>query len=161
MTMQTIPIQLKVNGTEYNVQVPSTRTLTHLLRDDLGLTGTKVSCGEGECGACSVLLNGKAVNSCLVLAVEADGCEVLTVEGLATPEKLDPLQEAMVAEGAVQCGYCTPGVLMSAKGLLLSNPEPTEEQIMEALEGNICRCTGYERIIRAVQAAARSTATAR
>jgi aerobic-type carbon monoxide dehydrogenase small subunit (CoxS/CutS family) len=143
-------IVLNINGSSYPVEVKVNRTLLDVLRDDLGLTGTKEGCGTGDCGACSVLLDGKPVNACLVLAIEADGREVLTVEGLARGDKLDPLQEEFVLEGAVQCGFCTPGMLISAKGLLNENPRPTELEVRKALAGNLCRCTGYVRIVSAV-----------
>ena len=146
---------LKVNGLEYRVLTEPTRTLLEVLREDLGLTGTKLGCGEGDCGACTVLLDGKAVNSCLVLATNVPGHEVTTIEGLARDGELHPLQKAFVQEGAVQCGYCTPGMVLSAKALLDANPDPDEEEIRAALSGNLCRCTGYVRIVRAVQVASR------
>lgn len=144
-------IHLTVNGTTERVVVPSNMTLMLLLREALALTGTKNGCSAGECGACTVLLNGEAVNSCMVLAAECDGAEIITVEGLAD----DPLQDAMIHTGGVQCGFCTPGVLISARALLNRNPNPNEEEIKEALVGNLCRCTGYVRIIEAVKEAAR------
>ncbi len=147
-------ITVTVNGAAERLEVPSNMTLLQMLRDKLALTGTKNGCEAGECGACTVLLDGEPVNSCLVLAVEADGREVTTVEGLAPEGKLGPLQQAFVEHNAVQCGFCTPGVLMSATGLLQRNPHPTEAEIKEALVGNLCRCTGYVRIIEAIQAAA-------
>jgi carbon-monoxide dehydrogenase small subunit len=128
--------------------------LLELLRNELGLSGTKEGCGTGECGACTVLLDGKPVNSCLMLAVDAEGREVTTVEGLEKEGKLHPLQEAFVEEGAVQCGFCTAGMLMAAKGLLEENAHPTEEEIRRGISGNLCRCTGYVRIVRAIQRAA-------
>jgi len=134
--------------------VSSAQTLLQLLRDLLGLTGTKNGCSAGECGACTVLMDGLPVNSCMVLAVEADGCEIKTIEGLSSGDALTPLQEAFVENNAVQCGFCTPGVLMSSYALLLRNPEPSRELIEETLVGNLCRCTGYSRITKAVQAAA-------
>jgi carbon-monoxide dehydrogenase small subunit len=149
-------IQVVVNGVEERVEVPSNLTLLRMLRDKLSLTGTKSGCSAGECGACTVLMNGAPVNSCLVLAVEADGAEITTVEGLSHGRRLDPLQEAFIAEGGVQCGFCTPGMLMSARALLNRKPNPSEEEIREALVGNLCRCTGYTRIVRAVQKAARA-----
>ena len=152
-------LTFNVNGEPYELEhVPVNRTLLQVLRDDLGLTGTKEGCGEGDCGACTVLLDGKAVNSCLVLAAEVDGREVTTVEGLAKSGKLHPLQQAFVDEGAVQCGFCTPGMLMSAKALLDVTPLPTENEIRTALAGNLCRCTGYVRIVSAVQKAAQTIA---
>ena len=148
-------IKVTVNGESHQVEVPDHRTLLDFLRQDLALMGTKSGCETGDCGACTVLLNGKAVNSCLVLAAEADGKEVLTVEGLAYPNReLHPLQEAFVEHGAIQCGYCTSGMLLSAKALLDEIPRPTEDEVKEALAGNLCRCTGYYSIIKAVQAAA-------
>lgn len=143
-------IVISVNGTRYALEVKIYDTLLDVLRDGLGLTGTKEGCAAGDCGACTVLLDGKPVNSCLVLAVEADGVEVVTVEGLAQAGKLDPLQEAFVREGAVQCGFCTPGVLMSAKGLLSVNPKPSEAEARKAIAGNLCRCTGYVRMVQAI-----------
>lgn len=148
-------ITLTVNGKEERVLIETRKTLSYLLREVLGLTGTKEGCGEGECGACTVLLDGKAVNSCMVLAVTAQGKEVLTVEGLAQGEKLHPLQRAFIEEGAVQCGFCTPGMLLTAKALLDRNPNPTEEEIKRSISGNICRCTGYQSIIRAIQGASK------
>lgn len=147
-------IRLKINGVEQQVLVAPWQSLLDVLREELGLTGTKKGCNEGECGACTVLLDGKPVNACLVLAVKADGREVTTVEGLAGPGGLHPLQQAFVEEGAVQCGFCTPGMLMAAKALLDTNPCPDEREIRAALAGNLCRCTGYVRIVRAVQRAA-------
>jgi len=147
-------INLKINGEPYEVRVKSNITLLDLLRDELGLTGTKRGCETGECGACTVLLEGKPVNSCLVLAVEANGKDVLTIEGLAKDDKLHPLQEAFIKEGAVQCGYCTPGMIISAKALLDENPNPTEEEVKKAIAGNLCRCTGYVKIVKAILAAA-------
>jgi aerobic carbon-monoxide dehydrogenase small subunit len=146
-------ISLTVNGEIHSLSVPDKRTLLQAIRDDLGMTGTKEGCGIGECGACMVLVDGQPVNSCLVLAVEMDGREITTVEGLARDGVLDPLQQAFIDEGAVQCGFCTPGMLMSAKGLLNRNPAPTEEEIRRAIEGNLCRCTGYEPIVRAIRKA--------
>ena len=147
-------IRIKVNGRTNEVSVPVGRLLVDLLREDLKLTGTKMACGEGECGACTVLLNGKPVPSCLMLAVEADGCEITTIEGLSEGERLDPLQEGFISEGAAQCGFCTPGMILTARALLNEKPNPTEEEIRRALSGNLCRCTGYGAIVRAVQTAA-------
>jgi carbon-monoxide dehydrogenase small subunit len=151
-------ITLKVNGSDEQVDVPSNMTLLQMLREKLGLTGTKNGCAAGECGACTVLMNGEPVNSCMVLAVECNGARIITVEGLAHDGRLDPIQETMIAEGGVQCGFCTPGVLMSARALLDRNPEPTEFEIRDALVGNLCRCTGYIRIVEAVKQAAQRSA---
>jgi len=150
-TMQTLT--MKLNGEEVMVQVKPSALLVEVLRDQLELTGTKVACGEGECGACTVLLDGVPVNSCLVPALKAQGREVLTVEGLAPLGELHPLQEAFVEHGAVQCGYCTPGMLMSAKALLDLNSNPTEDEVRLAISGNLCRCTGYAKIVEAIKAA--------
>ncbi len=147
-------ITLTVNGDLEQVDVPSNMTLLRMLRDKLALTGTKNGCSAGECGACTVLMNGEPVNSCLVLAVECDGAEIITVEGLAQDGRLDPLQEAIIETGGVQCGFCTPGVLITSRALLDRNPNPSEQEIRAALVGNLCRCTGYIRIIEAVKKAA-------
>lgn len=148
-------IQITVNGAHYRVQSAPNRTLLELLREDLGITGVKDACGqEGECGACSVLLDGKLVNSCLVLAGQADGREVITVEGLASNDRLHPIQQAFVVAGAVQCGYCTPGAILAAYALLHRTPRPSDEQIKQALSGNLCRCTGYTKMITAIHQAA-------
>jgi len=143
-------ITMKVNGEAYELLVEPKRTLLDALRDDLGLTGTKKGCDQGDCGACTVLLDGKAVNSCLVLAVEAVGHDIMTIEGLAQHGVLHPLQEAFIKLGAMQCGYCTPGMLLSAKALLDRNPHPAREDIKIAIAGNLCRCTGYVKIIDAI-----------
>jgi carbon-monoxide dehydrogenase small subunit len=150
------PITVTVNGTREHLDVPSNMTLLQMLREELALTGTKNGCAAGECGACTVLMNGEPVNSCLVLAVEADGAQIVTVEGLAHDDQLDALQQAFVEEGGVQCGFCTPGMLVSARALLDRNPDPTEEEIREAMLGNLCRCTGYTRIVHAIQKAAKA-----
>ena len=147
-------IQLTVNGQLFELEVPLKRILVDLLREDLGLMGTKVGCGAGECGACTVLLDGKAVCSCMLLAVEADGGLITTIEGLAEGEQLHPLQKAFIKQGAAQCGYCTPGMIMSAKALLDENPHPDEQEIKTALSGNFCRCTGYAAILKAVTSVA-------
>jgi len=147
-------ITLTVNGSTEMVDVPSNMTLLQMLRDRLVLTGVKNGCAAGECGACTVLLNGEPVNSCMVLAVECDGAEITTIEGLAHDGQLDPVQQAIIAEGGVQCGFCTPGILISARALLDRNPHPSEYEIRDALIGNLCRCTGYLRIIDAVKQAA-------
>jgi carbon-monoxide dehydrogenase small subunit len=149
-------ITVTVNGGTERLSVASNMTLLQMLREKLALTGTKNGCEAGECGACTVLVDGEPVNSCMMLAVETDGREVLTVEGLAPEGQLSPLQQAFVEHNAVQCGFCTPGMLMSAYALLQRNPEPTEAEIREALVGNLCRCTGYVRIIQAVKTAASS-----
>ena len=150
---------LTVNGLSHEVEVRPTARLLDVLRDQLGLTGTKEGCAEGECGACTVLVDGKAVNSCVMLAVQARGKGILTVEGLAEHGDLDLLQQKFVEYGAVQCGYCTPGMLMSAKALLMANPVPSEQDIRIALAGNLCRCTGYAAIVAAVKAASGHDAT--
>jgi carbon-monoxide dehydrogenase small subunit len=152
--MATHSITVTVNGLREYVDVPSNMTLLGMLRDRLALTGTKNGCEAGECGACTVLVDGEPVNSCMMLAVEVDGRQVTTVEGLAPEGQLSRLQEAFVEHNAVQCGFCTPGVLISAHALLERNPHPTEEETRAALVGNLCRCTGYLRIIQAVQTAA-------
>jgi len=144
-------ITLYMNGEFEQVDVPSQMTLLQMLREKLALTGTKNGCNAGECGACTVLLNGEPVNSCMVLAVECQGASVVTVEGLAKDDVLDPIQQAIINHGGVQCGFCTPGILISSRALLDRNPEPTQDEIQEALVGNLCRCTGYLRIIEAVQ----------
>jgi carbon-monoxide dehydrogenase small subunit len=155
--MTTHAIAITVNGAEESLDVPSNLTLLELLRTRLALTGTKDGCAAGECGACTVLMDGEPVNSCMVLAVEADGAEIITVEGLAHDGRFDPVQQAFVDEGAVQCGFCTPGMLISARALLNRKPDPNEDEIREALLGNLCRCTGYTRIVRAVQKAAHAS----
>ena len=147
-------IAITVNGETELVDVSSNMTLLQMLRDKLALTGTKNGCAAGECGACTVIMNGEPVNSCMVLAAECDGAQVTTVEGLAHDDQLDPVQEAIIAQGGVQCGYCTPGVLMSAKALLERNPNPSDYEIRDALVGNLCRCTGYLSIIDGVKDAA-------
>jgi carbon-monoxide dehydrogenase small subunit len=153
MTIHTITVT--VNGEVEVVNVPAHWTLLQMLRETIGLTGTKNGCAGGECGACTVLLNGEAVNSCMVLGVESDGGEIVTVEGLAQDGQLDPVQQAVMEAGGVQCGFCTPGILISARALLDRNPDPTEAEIAEALVGNLCRCTGYVRIIDGIKQAAK------
>jgi aerobic-type carbon monoxide dehydrogenase small subunit (CoxS/CutS family) len=148
------PLSFEVNGVLYNIEVEASRSLLSVLRTEIGLTGTKEGCDDSECGACMVLLDGQPLNSCSYLALQAGGRAVQTVEGLARDGQLHPLQRAFLEEGGVQCGFCTPGMLMSAKALLDTNPRPSEEEVRRALGGNLCRCTGYQRIIRAVQAAA-------
>lgn len=150
-------LNLTVNGVAITRDVRPHHTLLEFLRDDVGLTGTKECCAEGECGACTVLLNGEAINSCLMLAVEAEGAEITTIEGLSCEGRLDPLQQAFIDKGAVQCGFCIPGMIMAAKHLLNHNPHPTVREIQQGLAGNLCRCAGYTRIIEAVRAASEST----
>lgn len=147
-------IQLTINGQPVEAAVDANRTLLQLLREDLGLTGTKHGCGLGDCGACTVILDGQPVNSCLVLATQANGRDVLTIEGLAENGKLHPIQQAFVDKGAIQCGFCTPGMILSAKALLDANPKPTEQEIRMAISGNLCRCTGYQKIVEAIGEAA-------
>lgn len=143
-------IQLTVNGEIYEVYVEPRRRLIDVIRDDIGLTGTKEGCGSGDCGACTVLMDGKPVNSCLILAIDAKEKNILTIEGLSNEGRLHPIQEAFVKHGAIQCGYCTPGMILSAKALLDENPNPTEEEVREAISGNLCRCTGYVKIVKAI-----------
>jgi carbon-monoxide dehydrogenase small subunit len=147
-------INITVNGSCEQVDVASNMTLLQMLREKLALTGTKNGCAAGECGACTVMLNGEPVNSCMVLAVECDGAQVVTVEGLAKDGTLDPVQDGIIKAGGVQCGFCTPGVLISSRALLNRTPHPTEAEIRDALVGNLCRCTGYLRIVEAVKNAA-------
>ena len=149
--MDLLSIRVVVNGSEENLQVPPNLTLLHMLRENLSLTGTKNGCEAGECGACTVLLEGEPVNSCIVLAVECDGKHVETIEGLSERVGMQKLQEAFIELNAIQCGFCTPGMLISSYALLERNPHPTQEEIKEALIGNLCRCTGYDRIISAVE----------
>lgn len=146
--------ELRVNGRSYRLAAHPTARLLDVLRDDLGLTGTKEGCGTGQCGACTVLLDGRAVNSCLMLIADAVEHEITTIEGLAPPGQFHPLQTAFVEHGAIQCGFCTPGMVLAAKALLDQNPHPTEEEIRRGLVGNLCRCTGYAKIVEAVQAVA-------
>ncbi|HUS79455.1 MAG TPA: (2Fe-2S)-binding protein [Patescibacteria group bacterium] len=148
-------IEITVNGRKRQFEVEPNKLLLNLVRDELYLTGTKYGCGIGECGACTVLLDGEAVQACMVLAVDADGRCVETIEGVADGDKLDPIQEAYIEDGAVQCGFCTPGFIMTTKALLKENPDPSEAEIREYLKGNYCRCTGYVNIIKAVQSAAK------
>jgi len=150
--MNTRPIHLTVNNQGYEVLVPEDATLLELLREEIGLTGTKEGCGAGECGACTVILNGKPVNSCLVMALECEGANVRTIESENADGELSDLQKAFIEHNAFQCGFCTPGMIMSARALLDTNPEPTRDEIKEAMEGNLCRCTGYEAIIAAIEA---------
>lgn len=147
-------IKMTVNGKIHELQVKPWATLLEILRDELGLTGTKEGCGLGECGACTVIMDGKTVNSCLVLAPEADEKEIITIEGLAQGDKLHPIQEAFMEQGGLQCGFCTPGIILSTKALLDENPKPTDEEIRRGIAGNFCRCTGYTKIFESVKAAA-------
>ena len=148
--MFNIKVSINVNGINYTKNIDSTTRLIDFIREDLKLKGTKEGCGEGECGACTVIVNGKAINSCLMLASSAAGKNVITIEGVSDKDKLHPIQEAFMEVGAVQCGYCTPGMILSAKALLDEKPNADEEEIKEALSGNLCRCTGYKKIIQAV-----------
>jgi aerobic carbon-monoxide dehydrogenase small subunit len=146
-------VSITVNGEVHKVEIPAHLTLLELLRDELNLTGSKRCCNEGECGACTVIMNGEAVNSCLILAAEADGAEVTTVEGISATTAGARLQQSFLDEGAVQCGFCTPGMVVAAHYLLMNNPDPDAEEIREGLSGNLCRCTGYGRIVDAVRGA--------
>ena len=148
-------IQMTVNGERYEKEVSPAKSLLDFLRMDLNLTGTKEGCGEGECGACAIIMNGKLVDSCLILAVEADGQKIQTIEGISRHDRLHPLQKAFAEKGAAQCGYCTPGMIMAAKYLLDHNPSPTPEQALKAIAGNLCRCTGYGSIVDAILSAAK------
>ncbi len=154
--METLSIQIKVNGDSHHLQTFPNRRLLDILREDLFLTGTKEGCGIGECGACTVLLDGEAVNACLILAPQADGREILTIEGLAAKGSLHPLQQSFIDHFAFQCGFCTPGMLMAAKALLDANPNPSREEIRQGLAGILCRCTGYIQVFEAVEDAART-----
>ena len=156
--MKEIDIELSVNGKKYQLRVEPRRTLVEVLRENLGLMGTKKSCNEGECGACTLIMDGKAVTSCLVLALDAQGKEIITVEGLSEGETLNPIQESFLKHGGVQCGFCTPGMVMSAKNLLDENPNPTLDETRRAISGNLCRCTGYVKLILAVKRAAKEMA---
>ncbi len=150
-------ISVKINERRYTLEVPARMTLLELLKDRIVLTGTKEGCGAGECGACTVILEGRAVNACLVLAAQVDGMSIQTIEGEALDGKLSELQKAFITHGALQCGFCTPGMIMSARELLDRNPAPTRDEIVEAIAGNLCRCTGYEPIIEAIEAVAKAT----
>jgi aerobic carbon-monoxide dehydrogenase small subunit len=147
---KTVPVRLNVNGAEHHLQVEPRLLLVHALREQLGLTGTHVGCDTSNCGACTVHLDGKPVKSCTVLAAQADGAAVTTIEGIGTEDNLHPLQEAFWTDHALQCGYCTPGMIMAAAGLLAENANPSEDEVRHALEGNLCRCTGYHNIVKAV-----------
>lgn len=148
-----INIELKINGENYALEIDESMRLLDLLRDQLGLVGTKEGCGEGECGACTVIMDGETVNSCLVMAFQADGSEITTIEGLEEDGKLHPVQEAYVEVGAVQCGFCIPGMVISTKALLDKNPNPSDEEIREGISGNLCRCTGYNKMLDATKRA--------
>jgi carbon-monoxide dehydrogenase small subunit len=154
--MQSKPIKFVINGQSCEVQVKPWRTLLEMIREDLNLTGTKEGCGHGECGSCTVIMGGETVNSCLVPALEADGQEIVTIEGLSEAGNLHPIQEAFVEHSGMQCGFCTPGMVISAKALLDRNPDPSEKQIRDAIAGNFCRCTGYTKIVESISAAARA-----
>ena len=149
-------LKLKVNSKDYNIDVDPSKRLLDVIREDLKLTGTKEGCSEGECGACTIIMDGKAINSCMLLAVQARGSELITVEGLEKDGKLDELQKAFIEKGAVQCGFCTPGMLMSLKALLMQKPDPSDDEIKIAIEGNLCRCTGYVKIVEAVREAVKN-----
>ena len=153
---RTVPVRLRVNGVEHQLDVEPRLLLVHALRDHLGLTGTHVGCDTSNCGACTIHLDGRAVKSCTVLAVQADGAEVTTIEGLGSDGDLHPVQEAFWNDHGLQCGYCTPGMIMAAAALLAENPSPSEEEVRHGLEGNLCRCTGYHNIVRAVLDAAKT-----
>lgn len=153
--MEKQAIRLNVNRKVHRLQVPPNKTLLEVLREDLSLSGTKEGCEDGTCGTCTVLLDGKPVRSCLILATEAQGRDVLTIEGLSDGEKLHPIQEAFIKHGGVQCGFCTPGMILAAKALLDNNPEPTETEVRKAISGNLCRCTGYVKIVKSIMAAAK------
>jgi aerobic-type carbon monoxide dehydrogenase small subunit (CoxS/CutS family) len=150
--MKSVPIILIINGEKYDLEVKPFWSLLYVIRDKLGLVGTKLGCNSGECGACTVLVDGKAINSCLMLAAQANGKEITTIEGLEKDDKLHPLQQAFIDHFAVQCGYCTPGVILSAKALLDKKPNTNEEEVREAIKGNLCRCTGYVKIVEAILA---------
>ena len=152
--MKNIKVNFVLNGRKVKVSVPPSLTLLRLLREHLGLTGTKIGCEEGECGACTVIIDGRAVNSCLVLAPQVEGKQVETIEGLSQDNRLHPLQEAFIEEAASQCGFCIPGMIMSTKALLDRNPTPKRDEIARSVSGNLCRCTGYIKIIKAVESAA-------
>jgi aerobic carbon-monoxide dehydrogenase small subunit len=148
-------IAVTVNRKRYELSIESWRTLLEVIREDLGLTGTKEGCSDGECGACTVIMDGKTVNSCLVLAAEADGKEVITIEGMAEGNMLHPIQQAFINEGGLQCGFCTPGMILAAKVLLDNNPNPNDEEIKRGIDGNFCRCTGYTKIFESIKTAAK------
>ncbi len=153
--IQAMDINFTLNGKEYKLNVPTNAVLLDVIRDKMHLTGTKEGCGRGECGACTILFNGRSVNACLILAPQADGAEIVTIEGTDVERKLLPIQKAFVEEGAIQCGFCTPGMVMSSLYLLNKNPNPSTSEIREGLSGNLCRCTGYVKIIKAVERASK------
>jgi len=153
---KTYRLEMTLNGSDVRLEVPASATLASVLRESLGLTGTKIGCEEGECGACTVLVDGDPVDSCIYPALKAAGRKVLTIEGLAPGEELHPVQRAFVEHGAVQCGYCTPGLVMTAVALLQHNPHPSEDEVRRAISGNLCRCTGYLKVIRAIQEASKA-----
>jgi carbon-monoxide dehydrogenase small subunit len=156
--LSTVNVRLNVNGTDHDLEVEPRLLLVHALRDELGLTGTHVGCDTSNCGACTIHFNGEAVKSCTVLAVQAEGAELMTIEGLGTEDNLHPMQEAFWNNHGLQCGYCTPGMIMASTALLTENPNPTEDEVRHALEGNLCRCTGYHNIVKSVlDAAAKSS----
>jgi carbon-monoxide dehydrogenase small subunit len=152
--MSKLKIELTINGKKKEVEITTSTRLLDLIRDDLHLTGTKEGCGKGECGACTVIMNGALAASCLVLALQADGADITTIEGIGNDKCLDPIQEAFIETGAVQCGFCTPGMILAAKKLLEENPHPDEEEIKRGISGNLCRCTGYQKIVDAIKLAA-------
>lgn len=158
--MKEVEVDLRVNGINYQVKIAPWRTLVEVLRETLGLTGTKKSCNEGECGACTVILDGRPVTSCLVLAIDAEGKDILTIEGISEDENFHPVQESFLKHGAIQCGFCTPGMVMSAKALLDENPNPNLMETRKAISGNLCRCTGYQHIINSILAASRTGGSA-
>jgi carbon-monoxide dehydrogenase small subunit len=145
------PLKMTVNGQDVEVEVKPAWTLLRVLREELGLTGTKKGCEQGDCGACTVIMDGQAVNACLVLALQAQSKKIETIEGLGSPDRLHPLQESFIQNGAVQCGFCTPGMLMSASAMLRENPRPNQEEIKRGISGNLCRCTGYTKIVKAIE----------
>lgn len=153
--IKTYPLEININGDWKEIRVSAGETLLYVLREKLGHTEVKEGCGKGDCGACAVLLNGKPVNACLTLALQADGQSVVTLKGIGTPDQPHPLQESFVRKGAIQCGFCTAGMIVTAKGLLDENPNPSKEEIRKAISGNLCRCTGYKKIIEAIEEAAR------
>ncbi len=151
-------INITINGTQRKIDIDENDRLLDVIREGFHLTGTKEGCGEGECGVCSVLLDGKLVNACMIMAFQAEDAEVITIEGIGENEKLDPIQQAFIDTGAVQCGFCTPGMVLSAKALLMKNPAPTKQEIRRGISGNLCRCTGYEKIVEAVTLASKRIA---